>query len=88
MSDDTKKYIKAQSYWLSKLRNEKTVWSRQKNRKQKLFIILYGYQQDNNKIPTNQVASFKDWICAATLPISAFRNGNQKLEEKWAGRHD
>jgi len=51
-------------------------------------FILYGYQQDNNKIPTNQVASFKDWICAATLPISAFRNGNQKLEEKWAGRHD
>jgi len=52
---------KSHLYYLSiKQPNEKTVWSRQKNRKQKLFIILYGYQQDNNKIPTNQVASFKD----------------------------
>jgi len=42
--------------FLAKLRNEKRVWFRQKNRKQMLSIILYGNRRDNNKILSNQIA--------------------------------
>jgi len=69
--------------FLSKLRNEKTVWSTQKNYKEKTFYFFAKTEWDNNKILTNQIADSKIvCICAATCPITA-RHRYGSWEARW-----
>jgi len=47
--------------------------------------LLFFKETDKTTIKflTNQIAWFKDWICAAIRPISALWNGNREADEKW-----
>jgi len=69
-----------------------TYWtrSRQKNRKQTvnkgLPLFFYGTDATTIKLLINQMAWFKDWICAGDPSLFRCFDVAEKLDEMWMGR--